>query len=218
MKKITKTYVEKIYRDLLSSRSLIEEVAERNPMQIKRDGKTQGFRFFDREYIVNGGIGYDGETSNYSNWIYFGKRFSLDEIIAKYGNNRNYRTLISDMKYNGYNYVCYTQAKDFLPMEEGDMTFAEYIAKHSKKKNEIQMFENLKKHNGEKVISIKNTIDMKEENGLTENKQINFETNKKECEHEFGDPVYEPDLFDGDANWIFTCKCCGEKGKKLTLH
>lgn len=39
MEKITKTYVEKIYRGLLFSESSIKEVTERNPMQIENDGK-----------------------------------------------------------------------------------------------------------------------------------------------------------------------------------
>lgn len=151
MKKITKTYVEKIYRGLLFSESSIKEVTERNPMQIENDGKMQGFRFYDKEYVVDGEKTYDGEKSNYSRWIYFGKRYSLDEIKAKYGNNPDYRILISNMECNGYNYVCHTQAGSFLPMEEGDMTFAEYIAKHSKEKNAIRMFENLKKHIGERI-------------------------------------------------------------------
>ena len=129
MEKITKTYVEKIYRGLLFSESSIKEVAERNPMQVENDGKMQGFRFYDKEYVVDGEKTYDGEKSNYSKWIYFGKRYSLDEIKAKYGNNPDYRILISNMEGNGYNYVCHTQAGSFLPMEEGDMTFAEYFAK-----------------------------------------------------------------------------------------
>lgn len=54
MEKITKTYVEKIYRGLLFSESSIKEVAERNPMQVENDGKMQGFRFYDKEYVVDG--------------------------------------------------------------------------------------------------------------------------------------------------------------------
>ena len=134
MEKITKTYVEKIYRSLLFSESSIKEVTERNPMQIENDGKMQGFRFYDKEYVVDDEKTYDGKKSNYSRWIFFGKRYSLDEIKAIYGNNPDYRILISNMEVNGYNYVCYTQAGSFLPMEEGDMTFDEYIAEYSKEK------------------------------------------------------------------------------------
>lgn len=36
------------------SESSIKEVAERNPMQVENDGKMQGFRFYDKEYVVDG--------------------------------------------------------------------------------------------------------------------------------------------------------------------
>ena len=31
------------------------------------------------------------------------------------------------------------------------------------------------------------------------------------CEHEWGDPVYDPDLFDGIDRWSYTCIHCGKK-------
>ena len=37
MEKITKTYVEKIYRGILFSESSIQEVTERDPMKIEND-------------------------------------------------------------------------------------------------------------------------------------------------------------------------------------
>lgn len=91
--------------------------------------------------------------SNISNWIYFGKRLSLDEIKSKYGNNQDYKILISDMEGNGYQYACHTQVGSFLPMEEGDMTFDEIIAKkeQDKEANAKAMFDKLKKHIGEDV-------------------------------------------------------------------
>lgn len=153
MKKVTKSYVEKIYRGILFSEPSVEEVTERDPMQVENDGQMQGFRFYDKEYVVDGEKSYDGETSNYSNWIYFGKRLSLDEIKAKYGNNPDYRILIGNMEGNGYNYVCHTQAGSFLPMEEGDMTFDELIAQkeQDKEAKAKEMFDKLREHIGEDV-------------------------------------------------------------------
>ena len=153
MKKVTKSYVEKIYRGILFSEPSVEEVTERDPMQVENDGQMQGFRFYDKEYVVDGKKSYDGETSNYSNWIYFGKRLSLDEIKAKYGNNPDYRILISNMECNGYNSVCHTQAGSFLPMEEGDMTFDELIAQkeQDKETKAKEMFDKLREHIGEDV-------------------------------------------------------------------
>lgn len=153
MEKVTKSYVEKIYRGLLFSDSSVAEVTERDPMQVKNDGQMQGFRFYDKEFVVDGEKSYDGETSNYSNWIYFGKRLSLDEIKAQYGNNPDYRILISNMEGNGYQYVCHTQAGSFLPMEQGDMTFDELVAQkeQDKESKAKAMFDKLREHIGEDV-------------------------------------------------------------------
>lgn len=151
MEKVTKSYIQKIYRGLLFSESSTKEVAERNPMKVENDGKMQGFRFYDQEFVIDGEKSYDGEIFNYSNWIYFGKRLSLDEVKSQYGNEEILEILINNMEINGFQYVCYTQTGSFLPMEEGDMTLDEYISEHEKEKNAIRMFEALKKHIGQKV-------------------------------------------------------------------
>jgi len=153
MEKVTKSYVEKIYRGILFSESSISEVEERDPMQVANDGKMQGFRFYDKEFVVDGDKSYDGDKSNFSNWIYFGKRMSLEEVKAQYGNNSSYSILISNMENNNYQYVCHTQAGSFLPMEEGDMTFDELVAAKEQDK-EVQakaMFDKLREHIGEDV-------------------------------------------------------------------
>lgn len=153
MEKVTKSYVEKIYRGLLFSEPSTEEVTERDPMKVKNDGSMQGFRFYDKEFVVDGEKSYDGETSNYSNWIYFGKRLSLDEIKVQYGNNPDYRILISNMENNDYQYVCHTQAGSFLPMKEGDMTFDELVVQkeQDKESKAKAMFDKLREHIGENV-------------------------------------------------------------------
>lgn len=153
MEKVKKSYVEKIYRGLLFSEPSVAEVTERDPMQVKNDGQMQGFRFYDKEFVVDGEKSYDGETSNYSNWIYFGKRLNLNEIKVQYGNNPDYRILISNMEGNGYQYVCHTQAGSFLPMKPGDMTFDELVAQkeQDKESKAKAMFNKLREHIGEDV-------------------------------------------------------------------
>lgn len=153
MEKVTKSYVEKIYRGILFSEPSIAEVEERDTMQVANDGKMQGFRFYDKEFVVDGEKSYDGDKSNYSNWIYFGKRMSLEEVKAQYGNDSSYSILISNMENNNYQYVCHTQAGSFLPMEEGDMTFDELVSAKEQDK-EVQakaMFDKLREHIGEDV-------------------------------------------------------------------
>lgn len=151
MKKTTKSYVEKIYRGLLFSEPTVSEVEERDPMKVKNDGEMQGFRFYDKEIVIDGEKTYDGATSNYSGWIYFGKRMSLEDI-KKQGNPDN-EILISNMEINGYEYVCHTQAGTFLPMEENDMTFDEYVdqKEQDKETKAKAMFDKLREHIGENV-------------------------------------------------------------------
>lgn len=151
MEKIKKSYIEKIYRGLLFSESSIAEVEDRDPMKVVNDGKMQGFRFYDKEQVVDGEKIYDGERVNFSNWVFFGKRLTLEEVKQQYGKDSKYSTLISNMECNHYNSVCLTQAGSYLPMEEGDMTLDEYISEHDKEKNAIRMFEALKKHIGQSV-------------------------------------------------------------------
>ena len=153
MEKVTKSYVEKIYRGILFSEPSISEVEERDPMQVANDGKMQGFRFYDKEFVVDGDKSYDGDKSNFSNWIYFGKRMSLEEVKAQYGNDSRYSILISNMENNNYQYVCHTQAGSFLPMEEGDMTFDELVAakEQDKEAQAKVMFDKLREHIGEDV-------------------------------------------------------------------
>lgn len=153
MEKVKKSYVEKIYRGAIFSEPSISEIDKRDPMKIENDGKMQGFRFFDKEFVVDGEKIFDGKKSNFSKWIYFGKRLSLDEIKAEYGNNSDYSVLIGNMEVNGYQYVCHTQAGSFLPMVEGEMTFDEFIAQkeQDKESKAKSMFDKLRKHIGEEV-------------------------------------------------------------------
>ena len=128
MEKLNKSYVEKIYWGIIVSEPVIEEVVERDPTKIDNDGKMQGFRFFDREEVIDGEKTYYGERTNVSKWIFFGERLSLDQVKEKYGDNSDYRTLINNMEINSIKHVCHTQAGSFLRMEEGDMTFNEYVS------------------------------------------------------------------------------------------
>lgn len=153
MQKVTKSYIEKIYRGIFVSEASTIEVIKRDPMQIKNDGKMQGFRFYDKEFVVDGKKSYEGEITNYSNWIYFGKRLSLNEVKRLYGNHPDYRILIRNMENNNYQYVCHTQVGSFLPMEEGDMTFDELVVQkeQDKEKTAKAMFDKLKEHIGDVV-------------------------------------------------------------------
>lgn len=153
MEKVTKSYIEKIYRGIFVSESSVSEVTQRDPMKIENDGQMQGFRFYDKELVIDGEKSYHGEVVNYSNWIYFGERLSLEQVKVRYGKDSNYKTLISNMEDNSCQYVCHTQVGSFLPMEEGDMTFDELVMQkeHDKEAQAKAMFDKLRKHIGENV-------------------------------------------------------------------
>lgn len=137
MKKIKKSYVNKLYKTADALYSSVVEVTERDPMKVENDGLMQGFRFYDIKFIIDEDEIYVGEKSNLSNMIYFGKRLRLEDFKEKYGNNPSYKGFIDDLEKNGYQYVCHTQVDTFLPMEECDMTFDELMAERKQNREKI---------------------------------------------------------------------------------
>ena len=127
MKKTIKIYVEKLYPGVIYYDSHEYEVEERNPEKIKNNGNVQGFRFFDVEYVIDSNKKYKGEKANYSNWYFYGSRLNINDLEFIFGDNTQVKKLIKFMKNNGYEYACYTQTGNFIPMETEDMTYEEYI-------------------------------------------------------------------------------------------
>lgn len=146
---ITKTYVERKYNGVFTSNSVIEEIDDREPLKIKNDGKILGFRFFNRNIgILDGKQFYISEAYNYSNWIIFGKRMSVDEIINKYKNSNNmkYKMLVRKLeKDSNCKYYCYVPLIDYyVKMDEGDMTFEEVVCDRISE-NDVQIKKYVKK-------------------------------------------------------------------------
>ena len=52
---------------------------------------------------------------------------------------------------------------------------------------------------------------MKEKYEELKKQLIEVNNNTKKCNHEWSEPVYDPDLFDGIDRWYTVCKLCGEK-------
>ena len=156
MKKIKKSFVEKIYKGLIFNDTLVDEVQKRDPMLIKNDGKMVGFRFFDQELIVDGDNIYKGNKSNYSDIVYFGKRYTKEEILNKYKYNPKYNTLIFNMKDHYAKYFCETQTGSHYPMGDNDITYDELILKKKKNIEEEtkKMFDKLRKHIGKEISYI----------------------------------------------------------------
>lgn len=140
MEKTIKTYVQKIYKNVIVDDIFVSEVEDRDPLEIKTNGSMIGFRFFDKEFIKDGNKTYISEELNYSPWYFFGTRLSEADIKLVYGNTKGGKIILKRMKEDGYKYVCHTDLDTFLPMEQGDTTINEYIFKKTKRrelKNEI---------------------------------------------------------------------------------
>ena len=153
MEKIIKHYIEKCYYGEPNNEIVIEEVEEKDPFKVKNDRSMLGFRFYDRECIIDHNKIYYADKENYSNYIYFGERLSRDEFEEVYGLSGAYVDMIYDMKNNGIEDVCFTQdGSSFVPMQSGDMTYEEFLEKIPTQEFKArEMFDKLRENIGKEV-------------------------------------------------------------------
>ncbi len=123
------TYIEKRYLGHINS-SEIYEVKNRMPKSVKQQDNLEGFRYFDRKIIIKDNKKYIGPYENYSSWIYFGKRCSINDLIISNAIKLLDKLfLIKVILKQNYEYACFTDAKTFVLMNYNDITFEEYINK-----------------------------------------------------------------------------------------
>lgn len=133
MEIITRSFVEKEYLPGLFGEYKESEVEERDPYKVELDSHLVGFRFFDVDFITDNGKTFTSEPYNYSGWLYFGTRLSYEEIIDIYGDDKEYRILINNMRWNDLKYVCRTFEGRFVPINENDVTYEEFSKQKDKK-------------------------------------------------------------------------------------
>lgn len=151
MKKTTKKYVEYLYPGLLFSETSSMEIDHNDPMKVEEKERAIGFRFYEKEFVIDGKEQFEGKRNNVSNWYYIGKRLTFDEVLRQFGNSRRHAILINNMKYNKIESVCMTEFGNFMPLEDGDMTLEEYKREHDQERKAKEMFEKLKQHIGEQI-------------------------------------------------------------------
>ena len=127
MEKYTKHFIEKF---LGWERE--QEVESRDPISIVDDNKMGGFRFFDVDYITHEGKTYKSDKYNYSKWIFFGKRYTYNEMKEEYGKSPLYQQTLNQMLEMEYPYVCKTTEGAFVPMLDGAETYDELMAQNGK--------------------------------------------------------------------------------------
>ena len=136
MKKVIKSYAEKICSRSLISDIKIEEVKSKEPELFLNDNIVQAIRFYDIEYIIDKDKTYSSEKENVTNWIYYGRRMSVAELKRIHGNDPKYSTVISTAEESGCEYVCITKRGVVLLVNDTGITFEEYISKKQKSEEE----------------------------------------------------------------------------------
>ena len=140
-----KSYVKRIYPNKIiemfgrtsyyENQCRIEEISERNPLNVKNDPAMIGFCFFDRYVINDGRSNYICEDIiNTSGMIYLGRRYSLDQIRAYIKFHPEYKKVVDDMIAAKCDSVCFTRFHEFVLMKDGDMTYEEYIEQSKQRK------------------------------------------------------------------------------------
>lgn len=136
MKKYIRHYVELVSIGLVFGEPKDVEVESRNPLDITCDDSVDCFRFFDQPIVVDGNDTYYGDACNFTNWVYFGERITLDEFKALKGDDFSTEMKIESLKERGIEYVCHTRNNRFLEMRIGDKTFDE-VKEESKPKKPV---------------------------------------------------------------------------------
>ena len=120
MTTMLKHYVEYLYPGIFLSESSVSEISERDVSMVSIPDNCFGFRFFDRtETVVDGEI-LTGHRKNISGWYYKGEKMTLEQVKATFGNDHNYRILISNMEGNGVGAVVKTKFGQFMPLNDED--------------------------------------------------------------------------------------------------
>ena len=112
-----KSYLECLYDYGDHYSSIFKEVSERNPEKIFDDGRIIGCRFLDK-IIIN----CDGHEktidSNFSNWIWFGEKYTRDEILKM--DEPKYDGVLNYMAHYHLGAVCMLRNGGYQPLGYGN--------------------------------------------------------------------------------------------------
>lgn len=128
MKKYTKSYVIKEYS---YGEVKYEEVEKRNPYDIQDDGIIHCFSFCDVSFIEDDGMIYSTKRYNYSNKVYFGTRYTLEEYAKLFGSR--YPLLVRAFIESNVSNICLIRNDGgCVSLKDGDITYDELMNQKSK--------------------------------------------------------------------------------------
>ena len=127
-KSIRSVCVEKLYGNIyphMNPDVSVDFASAKEPLLVENDGLMQAFRFSDIDVLD----AKDRNPDNTTSWIFFGERLSLKDVYKKSKKKKSGVTgvLVDNMICLDCDYVCHTQTGAFVPMDEGDLTFDEYL-------------------------------------------------------------------------------------------
>jgi hypothetical protein len=117
-----KHYVEFLYPGILFSDTSEDEVETRDIHKLEIPEYSFGFRFFDREQTILDGEVLTGKSKNYSNWYYYGKVMTIDDVKEQ---EPDQRILISNMENNDYKRIVRTKFGQSIPVQDEDVVIGE---------------------------------------------------------------------------------------------
>lgn len=125
-----KQYVQFLFPGLIVSNISTRPVPDRQAISDLPVG-AYGYRFFDREEIMQGDEWLLGKEKNYSPYIYFGEALTVEDVERLNGGDARlsgeYRILLSNMRGNGYSRVVRTIRGSFHPLNKGDVVINERL-------------------------------------------------------------------------------------------
>ena len=147
-----KSYVEKLYPIGVhpTGMPITVEVKERDPYSIEDDGSIVGFRFYDEESWFRSSSDWCISTYNHSGWVFFGKRYTYEELfdICKNMSLKDRlnefkmsfyfiptsRDILEYMRTNNLSTICIDRFHLYHEMDEKDMTYDELMEQKRNKK------------------------------------------------------------------------------------
>jgi hypothetical protein len=116
------TYIEFLYPGTFFAENSSQLVSSRTLPEVI-PGQVTGYRFFTRQEAMVDGEKLVGQPKDYSDWTYFGKEHTAEEVQAL--DDDRFRVLKSNVRINGWQRVVQTTYGNWYPLEEADRVVAE---------------------------------------------------------------------------------------------
>lgn len=115
-----KHFIECLHPGVIFSETSIIEIPERDVKKVNLSASCYAFRFFDKTVTMIDGEILTGDRKNISGWYYKGEIMSFEQVKSEFGNDIEYRNIISNMEINGIKTVVRTKFGQLMPLNEND--------------------------------------------------------------------------------------------------